>query len=45
MICEKKACINGCMVKSNLVISLVPYEFLAMLESKIGKGPFFKGSI
>jgi hypothetical protein len=26
MIRDKKCCINGCMVKSNLVISLVPYK-------------------
>ena len=27
MVWDKMSCINGCMVKSNLVISLVPYSF------------------
>ena len=37
MIWDKMGCINGCMVKSNLVISLVPYTYysLTLVEKAI----------
>ena len=33
IIWDKMGCINGCMVKSNLAIFLVPYEYLSLLQT------------